>query len=125
MHFFLILQLCLAPFFTFFHLSDLNIIYSKFLEKSDFFEKNWIFSGKYRIFPIFRRKIRDFSRFFTDFFSSDFFLSKSFPCHPKTDFSPKNRPKNPIFFPCHQLRVRETDIPKTTLGRVMGTMSLR
>ena len=25
----------------------------------------------------------------------------------------------------HQLRVRETDIPKTALGRVMGTLSLR
>ena len=25
----------------------------------------------------------------------------------------------------HQLRVRETDIPKTGLGRVMGTLSLR
>ena len=25
----------------------------------------------------------------------------------------------------HQLRVRETDIPTTALGRVMGTLSLR
>ena len=25
----------------------------------------------------------------------------------------------------NQLRVRETDIPKTVLGRVMGTLSLR
>ena len=86
MHFFLILQLCLAPFFNFFPLSDLNIIYSKFLEKSNFFGK---ISDISDFLP--------FSLFFTDFFSSDFFLSKSFPCHPKTDFSPKNRPKNPIF----------------------------
>ena len=36
-------------------------------------------------------------RFFSDFFTSDFFFPKSFPTQPKTDFSPKNRSKKPIF----------------------------
>ena len=52
--FFFILQLFLAPFFNFFPLSDLNIIYPKFREKSDFFGKISDFSTKNRrVFPIF------------------------------------------------------------------------
>ena len=38
-----------------------------------------------------------FPDFLPIFFLLIFFLSKSFSCHPKTDFSSKNRPKNPIF----------------------------
>ena len=75
--FFLILQLFLASFFNFFPLSDLNYNLPQISGKIGFF------SGKYRIF---RRKIGDFSRFFPDFFSSDFFWSKSFPCRLKNRF---------------------------------------
>ena len=76
-HFFLILQLCLAPFFNFFPLSDLKYNLSQmsgkigfFREKSDFF---WKMS-----------KFFDFSpKFFQSIFSMDFF----FHSHRK----PKNR----------------------------------
>ena len=51
-------------------------------------EKTGKISDFFRKYRIFRQKIGDFSRFF---------LSKPFPCRPKTDFSPINRPKNPIF----------------------------
>ena len=73
-HFFLILQLCLAPVFNFVLLSDLKDNLSKFQEKSDFFWKNPIFSvkigffGKISNFPIFRRNF--FSRFFPWIFFS-------------------------------------------------------
>ena len=82
MHFLLILQLCLAPFFNFFPLSDLNIIYSKFLEKSDFF-------GKISDISDFSPKNR---RFFPIFFLLIFFCQNRF--HATRT---KNRPKNPIF----------------------------
>ena len=36
-------------------------------------------------------------RFFSDFFTSNFFFLKSFPIQLKIDFSPKNRPKKSIF----------------------------
>ena len=42
----------------------------------------------------FSRKNR---RFFSDFFTHDFSIPKSFPAPPKSDFSPKNRPKLAIF----------------------------
>ena len=88
-------------------------------KKSEIFfpRKNWdfsknigILSGNIGIY----RKNRDFSknigilsgnigiyqknrRFFADFFTSNFFTRKSFLAPPKTDFSPKNRSKKPIF----------------------------
>ena len=67
---FFILQLCLAPFFNFFPLSDLKYNIPKFWEKSDFFRENIGF------FRFFGEKSAIFSRFL--FFR--FFLSKSFPC---------------------------------------------
>ena len=107
MHFFLILQLWLAPFFNISSLSDLKYNLHKYREKSDFFGKNRIFSGKIGFFreksdffgkiSDFFRKIGDFCRFFSDFFTEDFSTRKSFPPPPKTDFSPKNRPKKSIF----------------------------
>ena len=36
-------------------------------------------------------------RFFADFFISDFSIPISFPAPPKSDISPKNRPKSAIF----------------------------
>ena len=87
MHFFLILQLWLAPFFNISSLSDLKYNLHKYREKSDFFGK----------ISDFFRKIGDFCRFFSDFFAEDFSTRKSFPPPPKTDFSPKNRPKKSIF----------------------------
>ena len=86
-YFVFILQLCLAPFFNFFPLSDLKYNLPQISGKIGFFREN---IGFFRFFA-------EKSMIFPDFFSFDFFLSKSFPCRPKTDFSPKNRPKNPIF----------------------------
>ena len=90
---FFILQFCLAPFFNFFPLGDLKYNLPQISGKIRFF------SGKYRIFPIFRRKIDDFLDFLPIFLLPIFFffLSKSFPCRPKTDFSLINQPKKPIF----------------------------
>ena len=51
-------------------------------------------SAKYRIFPIFRRKIGDFLPIF---FPSDFFHGYFYPFPSKTDFLLKNRPKKAIF----------------------------
>ena len=56
----------------------------------DFSEKIGILSGNIGIY----RKNR---RFFADFFISDFFILISFPAPPKSDISPKNRPKLAIF----------------------------
>ena len=67
-HFFLILQLCLAPVFNFFPLSDLNYNLSQISGKIGFFGKNRIFSGKCRNFSIFRRNF--FSLFFPWIFFS-------------------------------------------------------
>ena len=55
-----------------------------------FFGKNRFLSEKIGFY----RKNR---RFFSDFFTSDFSIPKSFPAPPKSDFSPKNRTKSPIF----------------------------
>ena len=82
----------ILPIFT----DILPIFFQKFLHKRAC-STVAIFRWKNRFFPIFRRKIGDF----TDFspisplidFSSDF----SSPCRPKTDFSEKYRPKKPIF----------------------------
>ena len=49
-HFFLILQLCLAPVFNFFLLSDLKDNLSQISGKIRFFWKNPIFSGKIEFF---------------------------------------------------------------------------
>ena len=68
----------------------------KFQEKSVFIGKNRFFSEKNRVLSEkigFYRKNR---RFFADFFS-DFSIPISFPAPPKSDFSPKNRPKSAIF----------------------------
>ena len=56
----------------------------------DFSVKIGILSGNIGFY----RKNR---RFFADFFISDFFISISFPAPPKSDISPKNRPKSAIF----------------------------
>ena len=65
----------------------LQIFFHKFLHKRACFTVV-IFQWKNRYFPIFRRKIGDF----TDFSSA--FSSR---CRPKTDFSAIYRPKKPIF----------------------------
>ena len=73
---FFILQLCLAPFFNFFPLSDLKYNIPKFWEKSDFFEKISDFSD-------FSAKNR---RFFPDFCSFDFFCQNRFHADQKLIF---------------------------------------
>ena len=55
------------------------------------------FGGKIGFFPIFRRKIGDFTDFSPIFPLIDFFSDFSSRCQPKTDFSAKYRPKKPIF----------------------------
>ena len=96
MHFFLILQLWLAPFFNISSLSDLKYNLHKYREKSDFFGKNRIFSGKYRIFS-------EKSAIFADFFP--LFLQKIFPPenlfhhHRKPIFRRKIGRKNRFFCP--------------------------
>ena len=81
-----------------FHFRSNFFIFLETGKKSDFFRENIgffiFFFGKISDFSDFSAKNR---RFFPIFFLSIFFLSKSFPCRPKTDFSPINRPKNPIF----------------------------
>ena len=97
MHFFLILQLWLAPFFNISSLSDLKYNLHKYREKSDFFGKNRIFSEKYRIFS-------EKSAIFADFFP--IFLQKIFPPenlfhhHRKPIFRRKIGRKNRFFCPC-------------------------
>ena len=50
-----------------------------------------------------------FPDFFTDFFANDFSTRKSFPTPPKTDFSPKNRPKKSIFLSLAGMRLVRED----------------
>ena len=70
----------MASVFNFFPLSDLKYNLPQILGKIRFFR------GKYRIFLIFRLKINDFSRFFPDFFSSDFFFVKIVSMPPENQF---------------------------------------
>ena len=103
MHFFLILQLWLAPFFNISSLSDLKYNLHKYREKSDFFGKNRIFSGKYRIFSGKYRIFSEKSAIFADFFP--IFLQKIFPPenlfhhHRKPIFRRKIGRKNRFFCP--------------------------
>ena len=82
----------ILPIFT----DILPIFFQKFLHK-----RAWstvaIFRWKNRFFPIFRRKIGDFSDFSPIFPLIDFSSDFSSRCRPKTDFSAKYRPKKPIF----------------------------
>ena len=81
MHFFLILQLWLAPFFNISSLSDLKYNLHKYREKSDFFGKNRIFSGKIGFFREnigFFPKNRRFLPIFFRFFCRRFFHPKIF-----------------------------------------------
>ena len=98
MHFFLILQFCLAPFFNFFPLSDLNIIYSKFRKKSDFFEKISDISDfspkNRRFFPI----------FYQFFFFRFFFCQNRFHATRKPIFRQKIGRKIRFFVPWFQER---------------------
>ena len=55
------------------------------------------FSVENRFFPIFRRKIGDFTDFSPIFPLIDFSSDFSSRCRPKTDFSAKYQPKKPIF----------------------------
>ena len=55
------------------------------------------FGGKIGFFPIFQRKIGDFTDFSPIFPLIDFSSDFSSRCRPKTDFSAKYRPKKPIF----------------------------
>ena len=66
--------------------------------KNQKFRKISVFSRKYRVFSGNIGKSMKNRRFFADFFINDISFSKSFPTQPKTDFSPKNRPKKPIFW---------------------------
>ena len=99
MHFFLILQLWLAPFFNISSLSDLKYNLHKYRE-------NRIFSGKYRIFS-------EKSAIFADFFP--IFLQKIFPPenlfhhHRKPIFRRKIGRKNRFFCPWGAQRDEEED----------------
>ena len=73
----------ILPIFT----DILLIFFQKFLHKRAC-STVAIFRWKNRFFPIFRRKIGDFTDFSSDFSSR---------CRPKTDFSAKYRSKKPIF----------------------------
>ena len=64
-------------FFAYFWSQEKNQKKKNFQEKSVFIRKN--------------------RRFFADFFFSDFSIPISFLAPPKSDFSPKNRPKSAIF----------------------------
>ena len=55
------------------------------------------FGGKNQFFPIFRRKIGDFTDFSPIFPLVDFSSDFSSRCRPKTDFSAKYRSKKSIF----------------------------
>ena len=67
-----------------------------------------IFGNREKIRNFFSRKNRYLSekigiyrknrRFFSDFFTPDFSIPKSFPAPPKSDFSQKNPPKSAIFW---------------------------
>ena len=59
--------------------------------KKKIFQEKSVF---YRKISVFIRKIGDFC---ADFFISDFSIPISFPAPPKSDISPKNRPKSAIF----------------------------
>ena len=67
-------------------------------EKIKNFEKYRFFPGNIGFFREISEKSAKNRRFFADFFTNNFSFSKSFPTQPKTDFSPKNRPKKPIFW---------------------------
>ena len=62
-----------------------------------------------------REKIRNIG----DFFTNNFTFPKSFPIQPKTDFSPKNRPKKTIFWSlgkivCKKFSKKSPIFPKKT-----------
>ena len=81
-------ETCQKQFFTYFWSQEKN-------KKKNFQEKS-----------VFIRKIGFYQknrRFFTDFFFSDFSIPISFPAPPKSDFSPKNRPKSAIFLSMVQM----------------------
>ena len=82
----------ILPIFT----DILPIFFQKFLHKRAC-STVAIFRWKNRFFPIFRRKIGDFTDFSPIFPLIDFSSDFSSRCRPKTDFSVKYRPKKPIF----------------------------
>ena len=67
-----------------------HIFGAKEKNKKKNFQEKMIFIGKNRF-------LLEKSAIFLRFFTSDFSFPKSFPIQPKTDFSPKNRPKKMIF----------------------------
>ena len=67
-----------------------------FQEKSVFIGKNRFFRGK-SVFIGKNRFLSEKSAIFRRFFFFDFSILISFPAPPKSDFSPKNRPKSVIF----------------------------
>ena len=91
--FFLFCSFVLPHFLNFFPLSDLKYNLPQISGKIGFF------SRKYRIFTIFRRKIDDFSRFFPNFFSSDFFSVKIVSMLPENRFfADKSAEKSDFLF---------------------------
>ena len=74
----------------------LSIFFQKFLHKRAC-STVAIFGWKNRVFPIFRRKIGDFTDFSPIFHLVDFSSDFSSWCRPKTDFSAKYRSKKLIF----------------------------
>ena len=74
----------------------LPIFFQKFLHKRAC-STVAIFRWKNRFFPIFWRKIGDFTYFSPIFPLIDFSSDFSSRCRPKTDFSTKYRSKKPIF----------------------------
>ena len=82
----------ILPIFT----DILSIFFQKFLHKRAC-STDAIFRWKNRVFPIFRRKIGDFTDFSPNFPLIDFSSDFSSRCRLKTDFSTKYQPKKPIF----------------------------
>ena len=85
------------PVEAIFHIFGAREKISFFQEKSVFFGKYRYFIGKYRYLSEKIGIYRKNRRIFSDFFTPDFSIPKSFPAPPKSDFSPKNRPKSAIF----------------------------
>ena len=72
-----------SNFFTYFWSQEKNQKKFFFQEKSVFFGEKSVFIGKIG--------------YFAPIFFPDFSILISFPAPPKSDFSPKNRPKSVIF----------------------------
>ena len=88
-----------GPIFNFFPLSDLNIIYSKFLEKSDFSGKIEFFRENIGYFRFFSEKSAIFPYFLPFFFLPIFFFVKIVSMPPENRFfAEKSAEKSDFLF---------------------------